>query len=143
AAVRGAGPVRRQATGTSDCGPAAADGFARALRGTDLTPEPSLIRRHSPWLAADTIALLHARRCGWFSGQQLGMYLLERARESGVRLLEGRGGRVDTTGGRGRSVRGGGGGGGATGWPPRLGGAPRPVLPPGGGAARGRGARFV
>jgi glycine/D-amino acid oxidase-like deaminating enzyme len=104
AADLGAGPVRRHATGSSDYRPSAADGFDRALRGTDLITEPSLIRRHYPWLAGDTIALLHARRCGWFSGQQLGMYLLERARESGVRLVEGRVERIDTAGGRVRGV---------------------------------------
>src|SRR5712691_5450278 len=104
AADLGAGPVRRHATGTSDYRPSAADGFDPALRGTDVITEPSLIRRHYPWLADDTIALLHARRCGWFSGQQLGMYLLERARASGVRLLEGRVERIDTAGGRVRGV---------------------------------------
>ncbi|MGH7414883.1 MAG: NAD(P)/FAD-dependent oxidoreductase, partial [Candidatus Rokuibacteriota bacterium] len=57
-------------------------------------------RRHFPYLAPDTVALLHARRCGWFSGQQLGMYMLERAREKGVRLIEGRLERVDTADGR-------------------------------------------
>ena len=76
AADLGSGPVRRHATASSDYRPSAAEGFDEALRGTDLITEPSLIRRHYPWLATDTIALLHARRCGWFSGQQLGMYLL-------------------------------------------------------------------
>jgi glycine/D-amino acid oxidase-like deaminating enzyme len=69
------------------------------------TADPALARRHFPYLAPDTLAVLHARRCGWFSGQQLGMYLLERAREAGVRFLEGRVERIDTTGGRVRSVR--------------------------------------
>ena len=50
------------------------------------------------------MALLHARRCGWFSGQQLGMYLLERAREKGARLVEGRVETVDVAGGRVRGV---------------------------------------
>ena len=103
-AALGAGPVRRHAMVSSDYRPSAADGFDLALRGTDLITEPSLIRRHYPWLATDTIALLHARRCGWFSGQQLGMYLLERAREHGVRLVEGRVERIDTAGGRVRGV---------------------------------------
>ena len=58
--------------------------------GADVITDRRLIRRHFPYLAEDTVALLHARRCGWFSGQQLGMYLLERAREKGVRLVEGR-----------------------------------------------------
>lgn len=34
--------------------------------------------------------MLHARRCGWLSAQQLGMYMLEQARKKGVRLVNGR-----------------------------------------------------
>jgi sarcosine oxidase, subunit beta len=104
AAALGAGPVRVHATSSDDYRPSAFEGFERSLRGTDLITEPSLIRRHYPWLASDTIALLHARRCGWFSGQQLGMYLLEQARAHGVRLVEGRVERIDAPGGRVRGV---------------------------------------
>ena len=103
-AALGAGPVRMHATPSGDYQPSASEGFDPALRGTDLITEPTLIRRHYPWLATDTIALLHARRCGWFSGQQLGMYLLEQARAHGVRLVEGRVERIDAAGGRVRGV---------------------------------------
>src|SRR2546429_2661072 len=48
----------------------------------------TLIRRHFPYLADDTVALFHGRRCGWLSGQQLGMHMLERARDKGVRLMQ-------------------------------------------------------
>jgi sarcosine oxidase, subunit beta len=104
AAALGAGPLRRHAGAASDYRLAAAEGFDSTLGGTDVITEPSLIRRYYPWLAPDTVGLLHARRCGWFSGQQLGMYLLERAREHGVRLVEGRVERIDTAGGRVRGV---------------------------------------
>ena len=104
AAALGAGPLRLHTTSANDYRPAAAEGFDSTLSGTDVITDPSLIRRHYPWLALDTVALLHARRCGWFSGQQLGMYLLERAREHGVRLIEGRVERVDAAGGRVRGV---------------------------------------
>jgi sarcosine oxidase, subunit beta len=104
AALLGAGPLRLHAAPSSDYLLSAAEGFDLTLRGTDLITEPSLIRRFYPWLAPDTIALLHARRCGWFSGQQLGMYLLEQARAHGVRLVEGRVERIDATGGRVRGV---------------------------------------
>jgi len=104
AAALGAGPVRVHATGSDDYQPSAFEGFEPSLRGTDLITEPSLIRRHYSWLAPDTIALLHARRCGWFSGQQLGMYLLEQARAHGARLVEGRVEGIDATGGRVRGV---------------------------------------
>jgi glycine/D-amino acid oxidase-like deaminating enzyme len=100
AAALGAGPARLHDRRTSDYAPAPPEGFEGQPAGSDVITEPSLIRRHFGWLAPDTVALLHARRCGWLSGQQLGMYLLERARDKGVRLLEGRVEDVATAGGR-------------------------------------------
>src|SRR5437899_8748191 len=105
AATRGIGPARIHARAASDYRPAPAGGFDGQPTGVDVITDPALVRRHFPYLADDTLAVLHARRCGWFGGQQLGMYMLERARERGVRLVEGRVERIDTTGGRGRSVR--------------------------------------
>jgi glycine/D-amino acid oxidase-like deaminating enzyme len=61
-----------------------------ALRGGDLTLDPALVRERYPFLAPDARAMLHARRCGWVSAQQLGMVLLERAQDAGVRLVHGR-----------------------------------------------------
>jgi glycine/D-amino acid oxidase-like deaminating enzyme len=52
-----------------------------------------LIARHSrsvPVRQPGGDRAVHARRCGWFSGQQLGMFLLERAREHGVTLIDDR-----------------------------------------------------
>jgi glycine/D-amino acid oxidase-like deaminating enzyme len=114
AAALGAGPVRVHARPGSDYEPAPAEGFEDQPAGADVITDPSLIRRHFPYLAESTVAVLHARRCGWFSGQQLGMYLLERAREKGVRLVEGRVERVDTRGGRVAAVALGARGGGRT-----------------------------
>ena len=105
AAALGAGPVRLHTSPTSEYRPAPADGFEGQPTGADVITDRTLIRRHFAYLAHDTVALLHARRCGWFSGQQLGMYLLERAREKGVRLIEGRVEGIDTAGGRVRAVR--------------------------------------
>src|SRR2546426_337032 len=104
AAARGVGPARMHASLGSDYRPSPADGFEDQPTGTDVIADRTLVRRHFPYLAEDTVALLHARRCGWFSGQQLGMYLLERAREKGVRLVEGRVERVEVAGGRVRGV---------------------------------------
>lgn len=61
-----------------------------ALNGADLLLDPQLIRAYFPSVAEDTVALLHTRRCGWLSAQQLGMYLLGQARAQGVRLVRGR-----------------------------------------------------
>jgi glycine/D-amino acid oxidase-like deaminating enzyme len=104
AAARGVGPARLHDAPGGDYWPAPAAGFEDQPTGTDLITDPGLLRRHFGYLAEDTVAVLHARRCGWFSGQQLGMYLLERARDKGVRLVEGRVEGVDTTGGRVRGV---------------------------------------
>ncbi|HEY7251953.1 MAG TPA: FAD-binding oxidoreductase [Methylomirabilota bacterium] len=114
AAVLGVGPVRIHRSPGDDYGPAPAAGYEGQPTGTDVITDRSVIRRHFPYLAADTVALLHARRCGWFSGQQLGMYMLERARARGVRLIEGRVERVETTGGRVSGVKVAGPGGGRT-----------------------------
>lgn len=111
AAARGVGPLRLHRSAGGDYRPSPSTGYEGQPTGTDVVTDPELIRRHFPYLAEDTVALLHARRCGWFSGQQLGMYMLERAREAGVRLIEGRVDGVETAGGRviGARVSGGGG----------------------------------
>lgn len=105
AAALGAGPCRVHDRPGGDYQPAPPEGFEGQPTGSDLLADPALIRRHFPYLAPDTVAVLHARRCGWFSGQQLGAYLLEQARAAGVRLLTGRVAGVDTTGGRVQGVR--------------------------------------
>jgi len=104
AAQLGAGPLRLHETAGKDYRASGAEGFEDQPTGCDVITGPSLIRAYFPYLASDTVAVLHARRCGWFSGQQLGMYLLERARDKGVQLVDGRVTRVDTTGGRVRAV---------------------------------------
>ncbi|OGK82967.1 MAG: FAD-dependent oxidoreductase [Candidatus Rokubacteria bacterium GWC2_70_16] len=100
----GAGPARLHDSPGSDYRPAPPDGFEGEPTGADVITDAALIRRHFPYLTEETVAVLHARRCGWLSGQQLGMYMLERAREKGVRLIDGRVEGIDTTGGRLRSV---------------------------------------
>jgi sarcosine oxidase, subunit beta len=105
ATARGAGATRLHATPGAEYGPAPADGFEAQPVGADVITDRGVIRRHFPYLAEDTVGLLHARRCGWFSGQQLGMYLLERARGKGVRLVEGRVEAVEIAGGAVRGVR--------------------------------------
>ena len=101
----GSGPARIHDRPASEYRPAAADGFEGEPIGSDVITDRSLIRKHFGWLAENTVALLHARRCGWFSGQQLGMYMLERARDRGVRLVEGHVAGVETAGGRVSGVR--------------------------------------
>ncbi len=103
----GAGQVRRH-TGTPsdpDYRPSAADGWQDQPTGADLITDIELIRRIFPYLSPDTCAVLHARRCGWFSGQQLGMLQFEEARTAGVEFIEGRVEWIETSGGRVSSVQ--------------------------------------
>jgi glycine/D-amino acid oxidase-like deaminating enzyme len=89
---QGAGPIRtyRGLSHEPDYIPVTPESYLNQPAGCDLILDPTLIYAHYPYLSQDTVALLHARRCGWFSGQQLGMYLLERAIEGGARLLRAR-----------------------------------------------------
>ncbi len=81
------------------------DELAPALRGADLVLDRQRILRRFPFLPPDVVAMLHTRRCGWLSAQQLGMYLLEQAREHGLRQIHGRVEEVIVRGGRVESVR--------------------------------------
>ena len=100
----GAGPARIHDTASSPYVPSPERGFDFPLAGADLITDESLIRRHFPYLARETVAVAHARRAGWLSAQQLGMAMLEAARARGVRLLNGEIVGVDTAGGRVRAV---------------------------------------
>lgn len=86
----GAGPLRVH---TGQPGAPAyrpvAEGYTDAPGGADLLLDQGLIREQFPYLA-ECAGLLHTRRCGWLSAQQLGMELLERARARGVRLVRAR-----------------------------------------------------
>jgi glycine/D-amino acid oxidase-like deaminating enzyme len=103
----GAGPLRVHAGGLGgpDYQPAPADGWQKQPDGADLILDQDLLRATFPYLSPNTVAVLHARRCGWFSGQQLGMLQLEEARAAGVDVIEGRVEWIETTGGRMSSVQ--------------------------------------
>ena len=98
----GAGALRRHdgRGGGADYVPHRMDGYTDMPDGADLIVDGALIRRHFPWLSPETVAVLHARRCGWLSAQQLGMYLLEEARRHGAFLVPGRVEEVLSAGGR-------------------------------------------
>ncbi len=92
ASEQGAGPVRTYRSLAEAAGYQRSShrGFRGIPAGADLFLDRAAIRAHFPWMHDDIVAVLHARRCGWFSGQQLGMYLLEEARAAGVQLVGGR-----------------------------------------------------
>jgi glycine/D-amino acid oxidase-like deaminating enzyme len=103
----GSGPMRVHtgAPGDPEYQPHAAEEFEGQPIGSDLVLDPGLILKHFPYLNPDVLALVHPRRAGWFSGQQLGMHLLEQARDHGASLLRGRVTGVEATGGRVTGVR--------------------------------------
>ncbi|HLF26638.1 MAG TPA: FAD-dependent oxidoreductase [Anaerolineae bacterium] len=107
AAALGAGPTRYHTgqPGDPEYVPAPMRGFEDQPTGADVILDPALIRKCFPYLSEETIAVVHPRRCGWFSAQQLGMYLLERAQERGVKLVQGHVEAVDTHAGRVQAVR--------------------------------------
>jgi glycine/D-amino acid oxidase-like deaminating enzyme len=102
AASDGAGELRIHTGRMSDPDyrPHHAEGWQDQPEGADLILEVMLLQQAFPALGAEVFAALHTRRCGWLSGQQLGMELLERARVAGVEVIEGRVASVATTGGR-------------------------------------------
>ena len=101
---RGSGPARFHDTDGSTYQPSPERGFDFALTGADVITDAGLIRRHFPYLAPETVAVVHARRAGWLSAQQLGMALREAARARGVQVVRGRVVGIDAGGGRVRAV---------------------------------------
>lgn len=95
----GAGPTRLHTKSLRHYQPAPAEGFESPLTGADIIVGQHLIRAAFPYLSDKTLAAVHARRCGWFGAQPLGMMLLERAKERGVTFVRGTVTAVETTGG--------------------------------------------
>jgi glycine/D-amino acid oxidase-like deaminating enzyme len=82
----GAGPLRVHGSSSLYYQPSAKEGFHNQPTGADLLLGNELIRRYFPYLTDRAVAALHVRRAGWLSAQQLGMYLLETARQRGVQF---------------------------------------------------------
>ena len=107
AAQLGAGPLRehRGALGDPPYVPAPAAGFEGQPTGADLITDTALIGKHFPYLSEATLAVLHARRAGWFGAQQLGQLMLDMARSAGIRFITGTLDRVEQRNGRVQAVR--------------------------------------
>jgi len=101
----GAGPLRMHSSESSTYQPSRLEGFNDSLTGADLLIGNDLIRKHFPYLTDIAVAALHARRAGWLSAQQLGMYLLETGRRHGVKFEAGKVVDVDIKGGSVQGVR--------------------------------------
>lgn len=86
-------------------GPARINDYGEAADGADVLTEPSFILKHFPYLTYKVAAVVHARRCGWFSSTELGSWMLDQARAAGVTLITDQVIGVDSSGGQIRSVR--------------------------------------
>ena len=63
--------------------PAVSADWESAPDGVDVLMDRATIRTHFPSLAPDAATILHIRRAGDISGQQLGQFMLEAIREAG------------------------------------------------------------
>lgn len=86
----GAGSLRVHSSSSLYYQPSAKEGFQAHPTGADLLIGNELVRKFFPYLTDHAVAALHVRRAGWLSAQQLGMYLLESARQHGVRFVSDR-----------------------------------------------------
>ena len=84
---------------------AAPEGYPPQPTGCDLMTDEALIQRTFPYVTGRAKGVLHVRRCGSFSGQQLGMLQLEEAREQGAVFLQAELTGIDQAQGRVRAVR--------------------------------------
>jgi glycine/D-amino acid oxidase-like deaminating enzyme len=105
AETHGAGPVRVHDTALGSYQPAAESGFESPLTGADVITDKDLIRQHFPYLAGEACVVAHARRAGWLSAQQLGMFMLEAARSRGIKLMRGCVKEIETRGGHVQKVQ--------------------------------------
>jgi glycine/D-amino acid oxidase-like deaminating enzyme len=101
----GAGPIRVHSSSSLYYQPSPKDGFQDQPTGADLLLGSELIHQYFPYLTKNATAALHVRRAGWLSAQQLGMYLLETARQRGVRFESGQVTGVEVVNGRVSSIR--------------------------------------
>ena len=95
-----AGPLRIHHSEASTYQPASPEGFHNQPVGADLLLGSALIQKHFPYVSDKAAAALHARRAGWLSAQQLGMYLFEMARNFGVEFESARVTGVDVNHGK-------------------------------------------
>jgi glycine/D-amino acid oxidase-like deaminating enzyme len=64
--------------------------WQRAPEGVDVMADQALIRKTFPTFAHDIRTVLHIRRAGDISGQQLGQYMIETLRDAGGQLVRGK-----------------------------------------------------
>lgn len=69
--------------------PAISSDWESAPTGVDVITDAGLIRKSFPSYAADVSTVVHIRRAGSISGQQLGQFMIEEIRAAGGRIIQG------------------------------------------------------
>ncbi len=103
----GAGPLRihRGEIDDPEYIPAPLEGYRDLPTGADLFLDLQLIQQLFPFLPDNIIGALHVRRAGWLSAQQMGVYMLARARAHGVKTINARITAVETTNNKVQAVK--------------------------------------
>jgi len=85
----GAGPVRahRGAPTDPEYRAATTGEWQNQPHGADVFSEPTQLASTFPYLSERAVGAVHVRRAGWFSAQQLGAWMLDRARDHGLTVL--------------------------------------------------------
>jgi glycine/D-amino acid oxidase-like deaminating enzyme len=87
----GAGKIRTHRKGsTSSYQPAMSAEWQSAPDGVDVIQDRDILERCFPSFDRDVATVLHIRRAGDISGQQLGSFMLERIRANGGQIIRGR-----------------------------------------------------
>lgn len=82
----GGGEVRLH-NSASGYQPAQPHGYATEPDGIDIFTGAEPLLHHFPYLTNEAVGAIHIRRAGWFSAQQLGFWMLDRAKAAGVSHL--------------------------------------------------------
>ena len=99
----GGGEVRVHSS-ASEYQPAQPHGYATEPDGIDIFTGAGPLLHHFPYLTNEAVGAVHIRRAGWFSAQQLGSWMLDRAKEAGVSHLVDEVTDIEIAGGAVRSV---------------------------------------
>jgi len=81
--------IRIRDTDATDYAPTQRGPWQAAPDGVDVLLNTELIRRTFPWLAQDVRSIIHIRRAGSISAQQLGQFMLEQFRAAGGQVVRG------------------------------------------------------
>lgn len=79
--------IRIRDADTQDYAPTQRSPWQSAPDGVDVLVNEDLIRRTFPWLAHDVRSIIHIRRAGSISAQQMGQLMLEQFRAAGGTLI--------------------------------------------------------